>query len=94
MIEVRIITTEGCEGCRIMKNIATDAVDFINEDNNKKLATVTTYDCLDNSMRQFINRYQVRDYPATFIIKDNKVEDRIFGTISKGTMIDFIESLL
>lgn len=94
MIEVRIITTEGCEGCRIMKNIATDAANFINEDNNKKLVIVTTIDCFDESIRQFVNRYQVKDYPATFILKDNKVENRIYGTVSKGTMIDYIDSLL
>lgn len=94
MIEVRIITTKGCEGCRIMENIATHAANFINEDNNKKLVIVTTTDCLDESIRQFVNRYQVKDYPATFILKDNKVENRIFGTVSKQTMIDYIDNLL
>lgn len=94
MIEVRIITTEGCEGCRIMQRIANNAVDFINEDNKQIVANVTTFDCLDESIRQFVNRYQVKDYPATFILKDNKVENRIFGTVSKQTMIDYIDSLL
>lgn len=94
MIEVRIITTEGCEGCRIMQRIANNAIDFINEDNKQMVANVTTFDCLDESIRQFVNRYQVKDYPATFILKDNKVENRIFGTVSKQTMIDYIDSLL
>lgn len=94
MIEVRIITTEGCEGCRIMQCIANNAIDFINEDNRQIVANVTTFDCLDESIRQFVNRYQVKDYPATFILKDNKVENRIFGTVSKRTMIDYIDGLL
>lgn len=94
MIEVRIITTEGCEGCRIMKNIATNAANFINENNNKKLVEVTTIDCLDESIKQFVNRYQVKDYPATFILKDNKVENRIFGTTTKKSVIDTITYIL
>lgn len=94
MIEVRIITTEGCEACRIMQRIANNAIDFVNEDNKQIVANVTTFDCLDESIRQFVNRYQVKDYPATFILKDNKVENRIFGTVSKRTMIDYIDSLL
>ena len=93
MIEVRIITTEGCEGCRIMKNIANKAATYICFEDNANVK-VTTYDCLDESIRQFVNRYQVKDYPATFILKDNKVENRIFGTVSKRTMIDYIDSLL
>lgn len=94
MIEVRIITTDGCEGCNIMNRIANNAIDFINEDHRQIVANVTTFDCLDESIRQFVNRYQVKDYPATFILKDNKVENRIFGTVSKGTMIDTISYLL
>ena len=87
MIEVRIITTEGCEGCRIMKNIANKAVNQLTSDSNLDIK-VTTFDCLDESIRQFANRYQVKDYPATFILKDNKVVDRIFGTCTKQTMIN------
>ena len=93
MIEVRIITTEGCEGCRIMQRIANEAATYICFKNSVNVK-VTTYDCLDESIRQFVNRYQVKDYPATFILKDNKVENRIFGTVSKQTMIDYIDSLL
>lgn len=93
MIEVRIITTEGCEGCRIMENIANKAATYICFEDNVNVK-VTTYDCLDESIRQFVNRYQVKDYPATFILKDNKVENRIFGTVNKQTMIDYIDSLL
>lgn len=87
MIEVRIITTEGCEGCRIMKNIANKAVKQLTSDSNLDIK-VTTFDCLDESIRQFANRYQVKDYPATFILKDNKVVDRIFGTCTKQIMIN------
>jgi hypothetical protein len=88
MIEVRIITTEGCEGCRIMQCIANNAIDFVNEYNKKIIAKPTVFDCLDESIRQFANRYQVKDYPATFILKDNKVVDRIFGTCTKQMMIN------
>ena len=87
MIEVRIITTDGCEGCRIMKNIVDKAVKQLTSDSNLDIK-VTTFDCLDKSIRQFANRYQVKDHPATFILKDNKVVDRIFGTCTKQTMIN------
>lgn len=94
MIEVRIITTEGCEGCRIMQHIATDAANFINEYTKKKLVTVTTIDCLDKSIIQFANRYQVKDYPATFIIKNNEVIDRVFGTCTKNKLTVIINNHL
>lgn len=93
MIEVRIITTDGCEGCRIMKNIANKAVKQLTSDSNLDIK-VTTFDCLDTSIRHFVNRYQVKDYPATFILKDNEVRDRIYGTISKNSMIEYIDNLL
>ena len=93
MIEIRIITTAGCEGCRIMKNIADKAVKQLTSDSNLNIK-VTTFDCLDESIRHFVNRYQVKDYPATFIIKNNEVKDRIYGTTSKNSMIEHIVSLL
>ena len=94
MIEVRIITTEGCEGCKIMQRIANNAIDFINEDNKQIVANVTTFDCLDKSIRQFANRYQVKDYPATFIIKNNEVVDRVFGTCTKSKLKNIIDNHL
>lgn len=93
MIEVRIITTVGCEGCRIMQRIANNAIDFINEDNKQIVANITTFDCLDESIRQFANRYQVKDYPATFILKDNQVIDRIFGTTTKRNLIERLNAI-
>ena len=94
MIEVRIITADGCEGCNIMKRIANNAIDFINEDHRQIVANVTTFDCLDENIRHFVNRYQVTDYPTTFIIKDSNVLNRIEGTVSKNTMIRYIDDAL
>lgn len=94
MIEIRIITTEGCEGCRIMKNISYNAAEQINLARKINDVIVTTYDFNNESIRQFANRYQVKDYPATFIIKNNEVVDRIFGTTTKKDVVDRIENVI
>lgn len=94
MIEIRIITTEGCEGCRIMKNISCNAAEQINLARKINDVIVTSHDFNDESIRQFANRYQVKDYPATFIIKNNEVVDRIFGTTTKKDVVDRIENVI
>lgn len=94
MIEIRIITTEGCEGCRIMENISFNAAGQINLARKVNDVIVTSHDFNDESIRQFANRYQVKDYPATFIIKNNEVVDRIFGTTTKKDVVDRIENVI
>ena len=94
MIEVRIITTKGCEACRIMESICFDAAGQINSTRRFNDVIVTSYDFKDEHTRQFINRYQVNDYPATFIIKNNEVKDRVFGTTTRNNMIERIEKII
>ena len=94
MIEIKIITTEGCEGCKIMKNISCDAAKQINLARKIDDVIVTAHDFNNKYIRQFVNRYRVKDYPATFIIKNNEVVDRVFGTTTKQNMIERIEKLI
>lgn len=92
MIEVRIITTVGCEGCRIMENIVQNVIKDIDYDEIEY--SIYDFQNLDVDMIHFVNRYQVNDFPATFILKDNEVVDRVFGTTTKRNMIERIEKLI
>ena len=92
MIEIRIITTIGCEGCRIMENIVNNVIKDINYDEIEY--SIYDFQNLDVDMLHFVNRYQVNDFPTTFIIKDNNVLNRIEGTVSKNTMIRYIDDAL
>lgn len=94
MIEIRIITTEGCEGCEIMYDICYQAAKQINDARKLHDIIVKEYDFKDESIRQFANRYQVTDFPTTFIIKNNEVKDRVFGTTTKNNMVNRIESII
>ena len=94
MIEIRIITTEGCEGCKIMNKICTSAATQINNSRKVNDVVVIDFDFREEAIRQFANRYQVKDYPATFIIKNNEVVDRIFGTTTKKDVVDRIENVI
>lgn len=92
MIEVKIITTEGCEGCRIMENIVQNVIKDI--DYNEIKYSIYDFQNLDVDMLHFVNRYQVNDFPATFIIKNNEVVDRIFGTCTKSKLKNIIDNHL
>lgn len=92
MIEVRIITTVGCEGCRIMEKIVQDVIK--NFDYNEIEYAMYDFQYLGDNMLHFVNRYQVNDFPATFIIKNNEVVDRIFGTCTKSKLKNIIDNHL
>lgn len=92
MIEIRIITTIGCEGCRIMENIVQNVIKDI--DYNEIEYSIYDFQNLDANMLHFVNRYQVNDFPATFIIKNNEVVDRIFGTCTKSKLKNIIDNHL
>lgn len=92
MIEIRLIITIGCEGCRIMENIVQNVIKDIDYDEIEY--SIYDFQNLDVDMIHFVNRYQVNDFPATFILKDNKVVDRIFGTTTKRNMIERIGKLI
>lgn len=84
---IRLVTTEGCEGCKIAENIIKKVIekpDF----SNIKLEKI---DCLDINYRQFINRYFINDYPTIVFIKDNDVLAKYVGTMSESILIDKIK---
>lgn len=92
MIEIRLIITIGCEGCRIMENIVQNVIKDIDYDEIEY--SIYDFQNLDVDMIHFVNRYQVNDFPATFILKNNEVVDRIFGTTTKRNMIERIGKLI
>ena len=74
--KVRLVTTEGCEGCRIMTHIINEAI---------KKSTYThieleVIDFKDAKYKQFLNRYFVKDFPAILFMRENEVLCKFTGT--------------
>lgn len=84
---IKIITTEGCIGCEIAKNLVNKAI-------NQSMFThvkLETIDCFDKNYREFINYYNIHDYPAIIFMRNNEVLFIHIGTMPVPQIIDEIK---
>lgn len=85
MFKIYLITTQGCYGCEIQKNILED----VNKDYNFDLHI---YDFKD--IPAFIlHKVQLKDFPITIIIEGDKIKGEFTGTLSKKKVIKIIENI-
>ena len=74
---IRLITTEGCEGCAIAERLIKKAISVA-----KVKIYLEVIDCLDPYYYDFIKQNNITDYPTTFYIVNDKVIDKTIGTMT------------
>ena len=84
---IRIITTEGCEGCRIARNIAYKAVTMSSIRN----ITLEYIDCKNEDYKDFIKEYGITDFPTIIFIKDMIVQYIHTGTMAVPQLLHEIK---
>lgn len=76
---IRIITTQGCLGCDIIKTLVSDVL----KDFAKDIIKVEIIDCLDDDCKQFIKTHVIYDYPTIVFIQDDKILSIYTGTMPR-----------
>ena len=74
---IRLITTEGCEGCVIAERLIKKAISVA-----KVKIYLEVIDCLDPYYYDFIKQNNITDYPTTLYIVNGKVIDKTIGTMT------------
>lgn len=77
MNTIRIITTEGCKGCEIARNLIQDAVEESKNDN----VCIQIIDCKNEAFKKFIKDNYVTDFPTIFFMKDSDIKYCHTGTM-------------
>lgn len=75
---IRLITTEGCEGCNILRNLLYRAI----EESGHENIVVEEIDCQDTKYTSFLKRYFINDFPTMVFIYDNNVLTKFVGTMT------------
>lgn len=75
MNKILLLTTKGCEGCFIMENNTTQAVD--NSSKNIKLIVKDKYDV----SKVFLKENKIVDFPTVLFMKDEKVIFKYAGSM-------------
>lgn len=88
MNRVVLITTEGCEGCNIMKRIVSTAYLDAKVEN----VSFGQYDFREREVEDIVRDNNISDFPTTLFIKENKVIDKIIGTRTKEEIINKIRT--
>lgn len=86
MNRIVIITTEGCEGCEIMKRIVSNAYLEAKIENT----SFGCYDFKEQEVENLVADNNIKDFPTTLFIKDNQVIDTILGSLPKEDIINKI----
>ncbi len=84
MKKILLVTTEGCEGCKIINNLITQALESYND---IELEVVDKQE-VNN---KFFKALYVNDFPATFLIKDGQVKFVFTGTRPVPVIVRYID---
>lgn len=78
--DIYLFVTEGCEGCRIAKNLINTAIDQ---------SGLTIYlEVFDNSIFTSLSKlYNVDDFPTAIFIKNGMPVGKIVGTATIGEIL-------
>ena len=85
---IRLITTEGCEGCRIAENLTEKAISISDFE-----ITFEVVDCLDPYYWDFIETNKITDYPTTVYMIDDKVKKITIGTMNVNKIVQHIQKV-
>jgi len=75
MNKILLITTVGCEGCRIMKNSIETALQKANADINFTVKESTELN------KSFIQKAKITDFPTTLFYKDDRIVFKATGSV-------------
>ena len=91
MIEVKLITTEGCEACKIQDKILQRALPTA----GKSAIMYTRLDCKDERVKELVKKYNrpIHDFPTTIILKNEELITHIEGTCTSKRITDIINSI-
>lgn len=78
--DIYLFVTEGCEGCKIAKNLINKAIDQ---------SGLTIYlEVFDNSILTSISKlYNIDDFPTAIFIKNGMPIGKIVGTATIGEIL-------
>lgn len=73
MNKVYVITTTGCEGCRIMNNLVFEAI--------RQFNVKVNFENIDyNNFTKLLLNVKPTDFPTTVFTKDGEILEQITGT--------------
>lgn len=90
MNRIVLLTTEGCEGCSIMKRIVSSAYLETRPENT----SFGCYDFQEQEVENIVKEIEPVDYPTTIFIKDNKIIFKLIGSTTKDNIIKHIKEKL
>lgn len=85
MIRLLVITTKGCEACKLTQ---TNIIKYLNINNNKEI-TFMSKD-ISEIEDSFKKEHKLTDFPTIFLIKDNVVSDKYIGYMSRTKLEKFL----
>lgn len=83
---IYLITTEGCEGCRIAKNILEKAII-----ESKIKLIYLQIDVNDKFYYDFIKSLNVSDFPTIVFTRNHKILETITGTTTVDKLVKRIQ---
>ena len=92
MMDIILITTDGCEACKIQDNIIKSVLSHV----GKSAIMYERLDCKDNKTKEFIHKHKliIDDFPATVILDDDgSFVTKITGTCTANKFEKIIECL-
>lgn len=87
MNSIIIIETEGCEACKIARNLTKKAI--IKANVTVELAFMDGVKPERN--KKFCNNHNIKDFPTTLFVKDSKILESYVGTKPITEIIDKIK---
>lgn len=86
--KIRLVTTIGCEACKIMRGILSD---IINSDGFEKIDFEEIP--FNETTDSFIKQNEITDFPTICFIKDELVVDKLIGTTTHNNLKNKIKSV-
>lgn len=86
--KVRLVTTDGCEACRIMRNIILDVI------NTEEFAKIDFEEMPINEHNSgFAKQNNITDFPTVCFMQDGKVIDKLVGTTNHNNLKNKIKGV-
>ncbi len=85
MNKILILTTEGCEGCSIVKTIINELISACKVDIKLEIKD------WHEMTRDFIVSHKIKDFPAVLYIINGKVVNKAIGTYPSAVYLRWID---
>lgn len=85
MNKIMLITTKGCQGCVIARNIIKDAIS-----QTKKSITFEERDTTELT-KKFLRTFGIVDFPAILFFKDEELKVKKIGSVPAVVILRWID---